>query len=143
MISINATLVVQVIQFLILVFILNRLMIQPILKMIDERALFIEKSKTEIDDIERETDRLRREFFSVQDDAKRNATEERNQLRSLGMNEADAFLEDSREKIALIRSEADGEAMKEIEKTQPLLRDEASVLADDIIERVIGRRIAG
>ena len=36
MISINATLIVQVIQFLIFVFILNRLMFRPLLKVIDE-----------------------------------------------------------------------------------------------------------
>lgn len=143
MININATLIVQVIQFLILVFILNRLMLRPILKLIDERVDYVEKSEAEISDIEQETARLKKEFFSMQDDARKDAVEEKKQLKALGLSEAEAFFKDSQKKVASIQADADEEAKSEIEKIQPYLRDEAALIADDIMEQVIGRRIVG
>ncbi|MFZ7110107.1 MAG: hypothetical protein ACOWYE_00355 [Desulfatiglandales bacterium] len=142
MISINATLVVQIIHFLILVFILNRLMIRPILKLIDERTEYIQKTKDEIVTLELETERFREELVSVQNDARKGAALERDQLRRLGLQEADQSLEESLAQVSSIRSKADIEAEKEVRKTQPLLLNEAIVLAEEIIERVIGRRIA-
>lgn len=141
MISINATLVLQVIQFLILVFILNRLMIQPTLKVIQKRGGFIEKTKEEIKGIELETERLREEFINIQDNARSEAAHERANLRTAGMNEADGFMEESRAQVQSIKAEAEKEAEKEIEQTKPLLNNEAAALAGEIIVKVIGRRV--
>lgn len=142
MISINATLVIQVIHFLILTFILNRLMFRPILKLIKERTDYVEKTRNEIKNIEYATSRLKKEFFSRKDDARKNATRERAQIKSTGITKTEELLNDSRKEVVSIREEADKEAEKEVKKTQPLLRNEAMLLADEIIERVIGR-IAG
>ncbi len=54
MISINATLVVQIVNFLILIWILNRILFRPIFKIIDEREDFIASSKADIERIEAE-----------------------------------------------------------------------------------------
>lgn len=142
MISINATLVVQIIHFLILVFILNRLMLQPILKKIEDRKEYIEKTKGEIIDLEQETERLKKTFFLEQVNARKEAFSLRDELRSQAFIQSGEFHKDSQKKAALLRATADSEANKEIEKTQPLLPGEAASLAEVIIERVIGRRIA-
>lgn len=142
MISINATLVVQIIQFLILVFILNRLMFQPILKKIEDRKAYIEKTKGEINDLEQEAERLKKKFISEQINARKDAFVLRDELRKQAFGQTEESLRDSQEKAASIRVTADGDAGKEIEKTQPLLPGEAATLAEEIIERVIGRRIA-
>ena len=141
MISINATLVVQIIHFLILVFILNRLMIQPILKLMDERSSYIIKTRHEIATLELETEDFKKKFLSVQNKARTDAFQERDQLKLAGMNEVEKSLEESLEKVASMRKKADNEAEEEVSKTQPLLQNEANVLAEEIIERVIGRRI--
>ena len=143
MISINATLVVQIIHFLILVFILNRLMIQPILKMIGDRAEYIAKTKGEITDLELETERMKKEFVSEQSNARKVAFQERDRVKSDAFGIVDEYIRDSQEKVASIRDKADSDAEREIQKVQPLLRDEAVTLADDIILNVFGRRIEG
>lgn len=143
MISINATLLVQVIHFLILVFILNRLMIQPVLKMIEDRKEYLEKTRREITDLEQDAERLKEEFESVQQNARMEALHKRNELRSQAFNETEEFLKVSQEKVTSIREEADRKADEQIEKTQPFLRDEAKMLAEEIIQRMVGRRIAG
>jgi F-type H+-transporting ATPase subunit b len=143
MISINATLVVQVIQFLILVFILNRLMFRPILKLIKERSEHIESTKNEIESIELETRRVKEEYFAREADARKDATQERSRVKNAGMAKAEEFINDSRKEVSAIRAEADKEAEEVVKKTRPLLRGEAEALAEEIMERVIGRRGVG
>lgn len=141
MISINATLVVQVINFLVLAFILNRLMFQPILKLINERSQHVETTKNEIKDVELETERLKNEYLSQQSNARKDAAQERSQIKSTAATKAEEFINDSRKQVASVRMEADKEAEKKLNKERPLLNHEAMTLADDITEKVIGRRI--
>jgi len=141
MISINATLIIQVIHFLILTFILNRLMFRPISKLINDRTQHTEKTKDRIKKIGLETERLRREYLSVENEARKNVSEERAELRHKGLSEVEEFHNDSRKEVALIRAKADKRAMEKIEGTKPLLHAEATLLADEIAEMVIGRRI--
>ena len=142
MISINATLVLQVVHLLILVFILNRLMFQPILRLITERAAFIEKSRGEIIEFERETERLKNEYLSRESKARKTASREGQQLKSMGLTEVEELIEGSQKKVASIRGDAEKTAEDQRKANQPLLKDEAAVLSDEIVERVIGRRVA-
>ena len=143
MISINATLILQVIHFLILVFILNRIMLKPILKVTHERTEHLENKKKEIKNIEEETERLKKEYLSLQEKATREAINERSKLRNLGRTETEEVINNSRKQVTSIRAQADDKADKEIEKVRPSISKEARVLADEIIQLVIGRRIAG
>lgn len=142
MISINATLLAQVIHFLILMFILNRLMFQPLMKLIRDRKEYTEETNSRIKSIENDTERLRQEFISKENDAKKNATEERAEYRGAGMVEGSELIEESRKTVAAIKMKADEEIETEVNKTQSLLHDEAATLAGEITERVIGRRIS-
>lgn len=141
MISINATLVLQVIHFLVLAYVLNRLMLQPLLRLINERTEYIANTKTEIENLEKETVLLRDEFLAKETEARVEANKERARLRSMGISEAEELINNSKKKVASMRAEADQEADKEYNKTQSLLDGQAAVLADEIIEKVIGRRI--
>jgi F-type H+-transporting ATPase subunit b len=141
MISINATLVVQLIHFLILLFIMNRLMLQPLLKLIREREEFTQKTKSEIKDIEVKIVQLKEQFVSKENDARRDAAKERSDITNDGIAEADGFLDASRKEVAQIREKSDKEVEVEINKTQPLLEGEAASLVKGIMEKVIGRRV--
>ena len=143
MISINATLILQVIHFLILTFILNRLMFRPLLKIIDERTEHIEKTKNEIKNIEQESERLKDEYRSREDRARKDTSRERIQIRSSGVAKAEEHENNSRKEVISIRAMADAEADREVENTRPSLQSEANGLANAIVRRIIGRRIVG
>ena len=81
LITINATLPLQILHFIILMLILNRILFKPILKMMDERRIFIERKKKELEKIKEEADKLRLQFIKVEDEAKRKAAHERAELR--------------------------------------------------------------
>ncbi|MBC8177465.1 MAG: hypothetical protein H8E19_08675 [Deltaproteobacteria bacterium] len=141
MISINATLVIQVIHFLILVFILNRLMFRPILKLIDERDVHVEKTRKGVDRALNKTEVLKESCLSKVHEARVDATRERTDLREAGIAETKKLLGRSKEETAVIRAEMDKEAEKEIEMTRPLMHDQVIVLAEGIIEKLLGRRL--
>jgi F-type H+-transporting ATPase subunit b len=141
MVSINATLVFQVVQLLVLIFILNRIMFRPILKLTTERDSFLEKSKVDMRNMESEVERLRGVFLSKEADAKKRASREGLDLKNAAMTEVEKILEESSKSAAGIRSEAEQAARAQIETTKPLLAGEAEILADDIVGRIIGRRL--
>ena len=141
MISINATLLIQLIHFLLLLFIMNRLMLQPLLKVIQEREAYTDNTKSEIKDIEVKIGQLKEQFIAKENDARKDAARERTDITNVGLNEADGFLNKSREEVSVIRQQAEKEVEAEVSKTQPLLADQASSLVSGIMEKIIGRRI--
>jgi len=141
MISINATLLVQLIHFLLLLFIMNRLMLQPLLKVIREREAYTENTKSEIKDIEVKIGQLKEQFIAKENDARKDAAQERTDILNVGLSEADGFLNTSREEVSVIRQQAEKEVEAEVSKTQPLLADQALSLVSGIMEKIIGRRI--
>lgn len=143
MISINATLILQVMNIIILIYILNRLMFRPILKLTRERVEYFRTTKNEIKKIGLETERLKEEFVSVQRDARKDASDEAAQIRGQGKTVADEHLEESKKIVGGIRDDAEKEAEEKSAKTRPFLKDEALTLADEISERLVGRRFAG
>lgn len=143
MISINATLVLQVVHLFVLVFILNRLMFRPIMKLVDERSGHIEKSKTEIRDLETEAERLKREYLSRERDARKKASNESLELKKAGITQVEAMIDESQKQVASIRSESETKIEAEFEKARPVVKGEATALAEEIVERLIGRRVAG
>jgi len=141
MISINATLVVQLIHFLLLLFIMNRLMLQPLLKLIRERDAFTARTKSEIKDLEVRIGQLKEEFISKEEGARKDAAHERSEITNEGMSEAEGYLNQSREEVSVIRQDAERDVQAEVNKTQPLLDAEASGLVEGIMEKIVGRRV--
>ena len=142
MISINATLFVQAIHFLILTFILNYLLFRPILKLIRDRSEHVKDVQVEIEGIELKTQDLINEYLSRNEDARSDAGKERARLKDDATTKADELFRDARNKVASIRMELDKEVAQEVEKIRPSLQAEASTLVNEIVEKVVGRRIA-
>ena len=141
MISINATLIVQMIQFLILLYILNRIMIKPIMKLITEREQHIEKINEDIQHTKEETERLVSESISREKDAGKEAANQASQLKQEGKNEVATFIEEAQKEALSVGEEAMTNVTAEIEKVRPTLKDEADALVDELAEKVVGRRI--
>ncbi|MBW1765987.1 MAG: hypothetical protein JRI43_03290 [Deltaproteobacteria bacterium] len=141
MISINATLVFQIIQFLILVFILNRLMFRPVLKIIDERRRYIQDTKAKMANIETETAELIEKCITMERDARKNAGDESSRLRKEAFAMAEKTYRDTKEEVKLIKDKIGKEVDKNLERARQSIQSEAMALADAITQKVIGRRI--
>ncbi len=141
MISINATLVAQIILFLITLFFLNRLLIRPIMKVVQNRSQFFQETENEILALEQETEELKRRFSQLQTDARKDAFSKSDQLKQAGNIQANEYMDQSRNEASSIRGEGEARAETEKENQRSFLKDQALVLSDDIVEKLIERRI--
>ena len=141
MISINATLVIQVIHFLILLYVLNRFMFQPILRLMGERNEHIEKTEKGVDEALGKTEELKQSFVSKVHQTRRDAAQERSELRESGIAETRELLERYKKKTEGIMAETDKEADEQVAMARPLMHDQVIVLAESVIEKMLGRRL--
>ena len=141
MININATLVVQVILFLITLFFLNRLLIRPIMKVVQNRSRFFQETEDIILSLEQETEELKKRFSQLQMDARKDAFLESDRLNKAGNTQAGEYLDQSKDEADAIRAEGEAKAEAEKEKERPLLKDQATLLSGDIVEKLIERRV--
>lgn len=135
------TLILQLLQFLLLIWILNRLMFRPILRLINDRDKHIEKIKQDVENAEREATELANKSMAMEKDARLDAGEERAGLRQEANSQMESIFEDTRKEMDTIMSEAEKEIDTQVEKAKDILHKEAAVLAEEIIEKVIGRRV--
>jgi len=142
MISINATLVVQIIHFLILVFVLNRLMLRPLMNQMQERDQYIVKARKDSEDMLVEAERLVEERHTMEMKARRGAAQERATLKEQAVAEAEGIFDETRREAAGIRERIDAEVQSQMEKAEQALNQEATALAEEIADKIAGRRIS-
>jgi len=91
MISINATLFLQILHFLILAYILNRFLFRPILNLINDREKHIEDTKIEAERIKNETVSLIEKSASLERNARIDAGHRSEELKREATEISDIF----------------------------------------------------
>ncbi len=142
MINVNATLIVQIINFLILMFILNRILLRPISNIIERRSQKIEDEKKRLDNLQQETKELIEKCVAVEKKARKEAAEQSSLLKKEAGEKAEEIFNRAKDDISAIREEADREIDSKIEEASRSLKKFASGLAEELTEKVIGRRFA-
>lgn len=137
MISINATLFLQVLHFLILVLILNRILFRPIIRLMQERGRHIERLQRESERIRSEALQLVHKRMSLEAGARKEAGAEREQLKREAEDRAAEILEDHRAKVSAMRADVIGEVDLQLHQARRVIRREATVLADEISETLL------
>ena len=140
MISINATLLLQIIHFLILVFILKRLLYKPIMKLMDERVQYVEEAKVKIANIETETAELVDRCIAMEKSARSEAGDENAKMKKEANTMAEQIFEETRKEVASIKEKAHQEIADQIEIAKELLSKEAQIVSDTITEKVLSGR---
>ena len=141
LISINETLIVQLVSFLIFLFLLNRLMIQPLRDVAKEREQYLQRMQEEaiaakdetqvlLDEVEAERAKMRSEAFQVSQ-----------QLENEGNKTMAQLLDEARETIAVRRAAVKTEIDAKLAETRDAVESEADVLAMSMMEKILGRRL--
>ncbi len=142
MINVNATLIVQIINFLILMFILNRILLRPISNIIERRNQKIEDEKKRLDNLQQETKELIEKCVSVEKKARKEAAEQSSLLKKEAGEKAEDIFNKAKDDINAIREESNREIDSKVEEASRSLKKFASDLAEELTEKVIGRRFA-
>jgi F-type H+-transporting ATPase subunit b len=142
MIEINLTIVIQVLQFLILVFVLNRLLFRPISEVIAEREGKISAWEEKARDSQ-ETARLRLESYEHQREQERARAQQGQEqlIKALKEKEEDNLRVVSDEAAQLVASTQQA-IEEETERLRVELRRQAVELSQMLTEKVLGRRVS-
>jgi F-type H+-transporting ATPase subunit b len=141
-ISLDYSLGIQIINFLFLIFILNRLLYKPLLGLIDKRNKKIEASEAECNRLQEIVEQKMAAYEEKLRLAKATAVEQKNGIIRQGADEAKASIDSVRADIIPAMMEQFHARMEEeISEAKRILISQSHKLSIEIAEKVLGRSL--
>jgi F-type H+-transporting ATPase subunit b len=142
MISLDISILHQIILFIVLGLILNKILFQPYLRLLEERERRTIGAEHDSADLEHEGARLRAQYeekiaqaqtaaYAAKDAILQEARQQREKILGQARAEAASKLEQARREIALA-----------LEKEKALAAVEAATVAGEMVSKVLGRKVA-
>ena len=141
MVSIDYSLGIQIINFVLLIFILNRLLYKPLLGMIDKRKKHLEESEAEIKRLRETVDQKMAAYEEKLRRAKVDAVEQKNEIIRQGAEEAKAIIDAVRAEIPGMMEQFTARMEEEIGGAKRILTNQSQKLSVEIAEKVLGRSL--
>ncbi len=142
MISVDWTLGLQFLNFVILLLILNKILYRPLLKIIAERSDKIAGLYAGAKDLEAGIDEKMQRYQQQLNDAKFQANEERNKLKQAASEEEVKLLTEARGKASARLEKIKSQVAVEAGEASKILQTEAGALAEQITTKILGRELA-
>ncbi len=142
MIEINFTLLIQAVNFLLLVFLLNVVLYKPILKVLEERERRVDGQQAEAKKLLDDAQQLVAEYNQRLHGAKIEAMNAKNAARSEASEEASRIIEEARKKADEHISQVQKQIRSEIEQAKREMEPDLGAMAATIAERILGRKVA-
>lgn len=142
LISINETLFVQLLSFLIFLFLINRIMFRPLGNVMSERTAYMEGLKQSVIDADQEVIRLTDELTAKEAAARHDALAHKSRLETEAADEADAIYAAARKEIHQLKDETEQEVQAQIAQARAYLQSESEALAAGIMEKILNRRLS-
>jgi len=140
LISINETLIVQVVGFLIFLFLINRIMFRPLRNVMADREIYIERVKLDIDQARNKIDTMTSQIEEQEAEVKKEAFELKEQREEIGNRQAKEIFAAVRQEIADTSAKVQKDIDRKIAEARKSLQKESEALAISIIEKILDRR---
>ncbi len=139
MIDLNYTVWIQMVNFLLLILILNFLLYKPILKIIDKRNKMMEESQEEVRSLQQSVDQKMADYEEQLRQARAEAASQRDAVKEEGSEVARKVLEEARNEVSQTIGELKARMEREREDARTILRERTQEIALEISEKVLGR----
>jgi F-type H+-transporting ATPase subunit b len=140
LISINATLLVQLASFLIFMVLFNRIMIKPLRKVMAERDQYMVRARDEIVEINHSYKAVSEQIIEQEAQARRSAFEIREEIEASGKLSASDLISKTKQEIRHLRAVAQKETDAKIVAAREKVTEEANGLAEEMIAVLLDRR---
>lgn len=141
MINVNFTLFIQLINFLILLLLLNSLLYKPVLAKIRERDAKIKADRDKASQLDSEVLEQEKKHQEALIEARQVAGKEKAELLAAAKKSEADILEKARIEAARIMDDMKSSIQAESEKARAALKGEMAPLAQSISEKILGRAI--
>ncbi|MBW2630304.1 MAG: ATP synthase F0 subunit B [Deltaproteobacteria bacterium] len=141
MVELNFTVWIQMVNFILLIFILNFLLYKPVLKIIEKRNKKLEMSDEEVKSLNKTIERNMAEYEGKVRQARAEAVVQRDGIEEEGTEQGKAIIGKVRDEISEKLGDFKTRLQNETDKARGVLRDQTGTIATDISEKVLGRGI--
>lgn len=142
LITINETLIFQLISFLLFLFILNRIMIRPLRRVMNEREAMLDRISEEIVTTENSFHDVGHQIEDQEKAARKEAFKIRNEIEASGKLEADDILTSTRGEINALKQKFHKETTARLAAARKEIEKEALTISDRMIASLLGQRNA-
>ncbi|MDH4204514.1 MAG: ATP synthase F0 subunit B [Desulfobacteraceae bacterium] len=142
LITINETLFVQLLSFLIFLFIINRIMFRPLQNVMNERVNYMDKVKMDTVDTIQELEDLTKKLKVQESEVKAQAFELKRELEESGSAKSAEIFASTRKEIDAIKEKTEMEINVQISEARKHIQEESEALAVNIMEKLLDRRLA-
>jgi len=140
-VSLDSTILIQMINFLILIFILNVLLYKPILGIMDKRKKRFQDTEDEIKSINLTIEERMAAYEEKVRLAKMDALNQKNDILKEGSDQAKTIIDAARGEIPGMMEEFHGKMNTEVTDARRILTDQSRKISVDIAEKLLGRSI--
>jgi len=141
MVNIDSTLFIQLVLFLLLIWILNQVLYKPLLRIMDRRKEILDKAQEEVKTVQETIDRRVAEYEEKIRAAKMEAMGQKGDLAKEGAEAAKAITDKAKAEIAAMMGEFQAKLEKELAAAREVLRNQSIRISSEIAEKVLGRSI--
>ena len=141
MVDIDSTVFIQLVNFLLLIWILNQVLYKPILRILDRRKDILDKAQEEVKSVQETIDRRVAEYEEKIRAAKMEAMGQKGDLAKEGAQAAKVITDKAKGEISGIMGEFQAKLEKELASVRELLRNQTQRISSEIAEKVLGRSI--
>ena len=141
MIELNLSFVIQLINFGILVLVLNVFLYKPIRKVLADRRQVIDSAREKTVSVDAEVQGKMAQYEARLHTAKAEAGARRAESLKLAQVEETALLEKARKQASESLASIRGRVAKEAGEARELLKKQAEILSGDICEKILGRSL--
>ena len=142
LVSINETVFVQLISFLIFLFIINRVMFRPLRDTMLKRDQHVSRIQNDITDQENQLQTLKNEISQRESNVRSAALEMKKKLEDSGNQEAAAILSTTRQEIEVLRKKSAQDVETKVSEARKSLEQAAQGIVSDVMEKVLDRRLS-
>ena len=141
MINLDITFIFQIVNFLVLMLVLNILLYKPMRKLLAGRAAEIAGGHAKAAELDSDVQEKMAEYETRLHDAKTKASEERGILKKGALAEETVILDQARKEAGDSVSALKKRVAKEAADAREFLREQTASLSLEICEKVLGRRL--
>jgi len=138
-VSLDYSLGIQIINFLVLIFVMNVLLYKPILGIIDRRRKQFEDSEAEVKRLQETVEQKMADYEEKLRQAKAAAVEQKNEIIRQGTEEAKAVVDAVRAEVPGMMEAFHVRMDSEIGAARKVLAEQSQALSVEIAEKVLGR----
>jgi len=138
LISINETLIVQLVSFLIFLFLLQRIMIRPLNQTIQNRQDHLTQMSDDIKNNEARYQEIHKEIQQQEAIARETAFKIQSDIETAGKQTATELIAKTRSDINQMRNEAQKEIADKLASASEQIQNEANSIADKMIASLLG-----